>query len=158
MPQDKRPPLPALMPRAGQLVMGDATYNHIYNGTDNTSSVTQRLHPGAAPAAEQEDHDAAAGLPDAARAGSVSPEAAADDGIDALHEAIVSNTDGSAPLMAGGTPTGTPLACWHAFFHIYTLKWPHDTWQCCSAGFSSVAPGQHCQGAYIQLTDAMPAS
>ena len=88
--------------------MGDATYNHIYNGTDSTSSVTQRLrtdstahHEGDA---QQHNSDGQqAGLRD----GSVSPSAAGEGGIDALHEAIVSNTAGSAAMVqAGSTPTG----------------------------------------------------
>ena len=84
--------------------MGDATYNHIYNGTDSTGSVTQCLRPTAK--AEEDDRNAVGDLPDKARADSVSP-AAADDGLDALHNAIVSNNDGSVPMVAGGTPTGT---------------------------------------------------
>jgi len=88
---------------AGQLVMGDATYNHIYNGTDSTGSVTQRLAPGVAPQAEEEEQNLAA--PQAQDL--LSPGPAADDHLDALHNAIVSNTDGSAAAIAAGTPTGT---------------------------------------------------
>lgn len=90
--------------------MGDATYNHIYNGTDSTGSVTQRLRPTAEAAAEEDDHNAVGDLPDKARADSVSP-AAADDGLEALHNAIVSNNDGSVPMAAGGTPTGILSRC-----------------------------------------------
>jgi len=92
---------------AGQLVMGDATYNHIYNGTDSTGSVTQRLHPGAAPQAEEEEQDMTAPQAQEPRAGLLSLGPAADDNLDALHDAIVSNTDGSAAAIAAGTPTGT---------------------------------------------------
>lgn len=92
---------------AGQLVMGDATYNHIYNGTDSTDSVTQRIRPENAAHVQQEDQDASGELQDEARAPSSSPEADAQDGLDALHHAIVSNTDGSVSLNAAGTPTGT---------------------------------------------------
>ncbi|DBB09035.1 TPA: hypothetical protein ACH3X3_007660 [Trebouxia sp. C0006] len=88
--------------KAGQLVMGDATYNHIYNGTDSTGSVTQRLAPGVAPQAEEEEQNLAA--PQAQDL--LSPGPAADDHLDALHNAIVSNTDGSAAAIAAGTPTG----------------------------------------------------
>ena len=83
--------------------MGDATYNHIYNGTDSTSSVTQRLPSGVAPQAEEEEQNLAA--PQAQDL--LSPGPAADDHLDALHNAIVSNTDGSAAAIAAGTPTGT---------------------------------------------------
>ena len=95
------------MCNAGQLVMGDATYNHIYNGTDSTGSVTQRLRPENAVHAQQDDQDASGELHDKARAQSISPEADAQDGLDALYNAIVSNTDGSASLNAANTPTGT---------------------------------------------------
>ena len=97
---------------AGQLVMGDATYNHIYNGTDSTGSVTQRLHPsGTAAPAEDEYQDDADGIPEEARAGSISPTAGADTGLDALHNAIISNTDGSAAMIAEGTPAGISRVC-----------------------------------------------
>ena len=92
---------------AGQLVMGDATYNHIYNGTDSTGSVTQRLLPGVAPQAEEEEQNMAAPQAQDPRADLLSPGPAADDNLDALHNAIVSNTDGSAAAIAAGTPTGT---------------------------------------------------
>lgn len=85
--------------------MGDATYNHIYNATDSTGSVTQRLHPDGA-AHVQEDQSASEVLHDDTRARSSSPEA--EDGLDALHNAIVSNTDGSVSMIAAGTPTGIP--------------------------------------------------
>ena len=87
--------------------MGEATYNHIYNGTDSTGSVTQHLRPENAAHVQQEDQDASGALHDEARARSISPEADAQDGLDALHNAIVSNTDGSGSLNAAGTPTGT---------------------------------------------------
>ena len=87
--------------------MGDATYNHIYNGSDSTGSVTQRLRPENSAHIQREDQDASGNLHDEARARSISPEADAQDGLDALHNAIVSNTDGSASLNAAGTPTGT---------------------------------------------------
>ena len=92
---------------AGQLIMGDATYNHIYNATDSTGSVTQRLRPENS-AHVQEDQDAAGVLQDDARGRSSSPEAEAEDGLDALHDAIVSNTDGSVSMNVAGTPTGMP--------------------------------------------------
>lgn len=94
---------------AGQLVMGEATYNHIYNGTESTGSMTQRLRTDNAARVHQDDQDASGDLHDEARAGSISPEADAQDGLDALHHAIVSNTDGSVSLNAAGTPTGTAL-------------------------------------------------
>lgn len=90
--------------------MGDATYNHIYNGTDSTGSVTQRLAPGVAPHAEEEEQNMAAPQAQDARADLLSPGPAADDNLDALHNAIVSNTDGSAAAIAAGTPTGTQSA------------------------------------------------
>lgn len=96
---------------AGQLVMGDATFNHIYNGTDSTGNVTQRLRPETAADAPQEDQEASRGLHDEARARSISPEAGAQDGLDALHNAIVSNTEGSMSLNAAGTPTGNAPLC-----------------------------------------------
>ena len=86
--------------------MGDATYNHIYNGTDSTGSVTQRLPPGVAPQAEEEEQNMAAPQAQDPRADLLSPGPAADDHLDALHNAIVSNTDGSAAAIAAGTPTG----------------------------------------------------
>ncbi|DBA97231.1 TPA: hypothetical protein ACH3X1_014979 [Trebouxia sp. C0004] len=92
--------------KAGQRVMGDATYNHIYNGTDSTGSVTQRLHPDVAPQAEEEEHAMAAPQAQDSRAGLLSPGLAAGDNLDALHDAIVSNTDCSAAAIAAGTPTG----------------------------------------------------
>lgn len=111
---------------AGQLVMGDATYNHIYNGTDSTGKVTQRLRPETAEHVPQEDQDASGSLHDAARARSSSPEAGAQDGLDALHNAIVSNTDGSMSLNAAGTPTGNAPLCPRtcspsAYAHVSTL-------------------------------------
>lgn len=87
--------------------MGDATYNHIYNGTDSTGSVTQRLRPENAAHVEQEGQHASGDLHDEARARSVSSEADAQHVLDALHHAIVSNTDDSVSLNAAGTPTGT---------------------------------------------------
>ena len=93
---------------AGHLVMGDATYNHIYNGTDSTGSVTQRLRTDTA---ASPGDDAAADMnveaEQEARDVSVSPGGAGEGGIDALHEAIVSNTDNSAAILeAAATPTG----------------------------------------------------
>lgn len=98
-------PLQSDMCNAGQLIMGDATYNHIYNATDSTGSVTQRL-PQENAAHVQLDQGASEVMHDDARARSSSPEA--EDGLDALHNAIVSNTDGSASMNAAGTPTGMP--------------------------------------------------
>ncbi len=93
--------------------MGDATYNHIYNGTDSTDSVTQRLRSDTAAQPEEEEQDTIRDQGEQPRASSMSPGAAADDGLDALHDAIVSNTDGSAALIAAGTPTGAAegIAC-----------------------------------------------
>lgn len=91
---------------AGQLVMGDATYNHIY--TDSTDSMTQRLRPETVEHVPQDNQDASG---DEARARSISPEAGAQDGLDALHDAIVSNTDASVSLNAAGTPTGNAPLC-----------------------------------------------
>ncbi len=96
--------------------MGDATYNHIYNGTDSTGSVTQRLPPGVAPQAEEEEQDMAAPRAQDPRADLLSPGPAADDNLDALHDAIVSNTDGSAAAIAAGTPTGSAQS---AFMQMY---------------------------------------
>lgn len=91
----------------GHLVMGDATYNHIYN---STGSVTQRTHPDIAAEPEEGEQLAIGAHEEEPRAGPMSPDSAGDDGIDALHDAIVSNTDGSAPIiMAAGTPTGAAL-------------------------------------------------
>lgn len=100
-------PLQSDVCNAGQLIMGDATYNHIYNATDSTGSVTQRLPPENAAHVEL-DQGAPEVMHDDTRARSSSPEAEAEDGLDALHNAIVSNTDGSVSMNAVGTPTGMP--------------------------------------------------
>lgn len=119
---------------AGQLVMGEATYNHIYNGTDSTGSVTRRLHPEDAAHVQEEDQEPLEGLYDEARARSISPEAEAQDGLDALHNAIVSNTDGSVSLNAAGTPTGmlmlrmlTPTS-WYPLYRYCIQRYMH---KCC---------------------------
>ena len=87
--------------------MGDATYNHIYNGTDSTGSVTQRLRSDAVPQPEEAaEQDTTAVQGQEPRAASMSPVAADDVDLDALHDAIVSNTDSSAAMVVAGTPTG----------------------------------------------------
>lgn len=132
---------------AGQLVMGDATFNHIYNGTDSTGKVTQRLRP---ETAVQEDQDASGSLHDEARARSISPEAGAQDGLDALHNAIVSNTDGSMSLNAAGTPTGNApslatLLLHNTYAQTLTLPAALQIWhfQPCAYGQSVDHETQH---------------
>ena len=87
--------------------MGDATYNHIYNATDSTGSVTQRLRSDAR--AQPEGQGGSGSPEEQPRDSSASPEAAAGCDMDALHDAIVNNTDSSAALIAAGTPTGAHI-------------------------------------------------
>ena len=106
-----------LCPGAGHLVMGDATYNHVYNGNDSTGSVTQRLRSDTVTQPEEEaEQDVTAGPGQELRTGSMSPVPADDVNLDALHAAIVSNTDGSAAAVAARSPTGktqNDVLCWY---------------------------------------------
>lgn len=109
--------------------MGDATYNHVYNGNDSTGSVTQRLRSDAGTQPEEEaEQDLTAAPGQEPRAGSMSPVAAADVNLDALHAAIVSNTDGSAAMVAARSPTGKTSAT-HAQNDV--LFWYKSIFECC---------------------------
>ena len=111
--------LSSRVPRAGagRLMMGDATYNHVFSDTQ-AGDLTRRLAAGEMPGTE--DLLAAAdceGLPEEEEeADEEAPPAPGtvqgDDALDALLGAMMDNMDPRAPSVgAQDTPTGAAAAC-----------------------------------------------